>query len=102
MTGVPLDHAMILCGILFSLGLLGLLLRRTLIFMLMSLEIMLNSTAVAFVAAGARWLQPDGQIMFVLILTLAAAEVAVGLALVLQIHQRFKTLDVEALAALKG
>ncbi|MEK6806009.1 MAG: NADH-quinone oxidoreductase subunit NuoK [Pseudomonadota bacterium] len=102
MIGVPLDHAMILCGILFSLGLLGLMLRRTLIFMLMSLEIMLNSTAVAFVAAGSRWLQPDGQIMFVLILTLAAAEVTVGLALVLQIHQRFKTLDVEVLSQMKG
>ena len=102
MSGVPLDHAMILCGILFSLGLLGLLLRRTLIFILMNLEIMLNSTALAFVAAGSRWLQPDGQIMFVLILTLAAAEVAVGLALVLRIHQRFKTLDIEVLSVMKG
>lgn len=102
MAEIPLNHALILCGTLFSLGLLGLLLRRTLIFMLMSLEIMLNSTAVAFVAVGSRWQQPDGQIMFVLILTLAAAEVAVALGLVMQIHQRFKTLNVEALSTMKG
>ena len=48
-----------------------------------------------------RWAQPDGQIMFILVLTLAAAEVAVGLALVLAIHQRFKTLDVTALSELR-
>ncbi|MBI2384304.1 MAG: NADH-quinone oxidoreductase subunit NuoK [Gammaproteobacteria bacterium] len=100
--GVPLHHALILCGILFSLGLLGLLLRRNLLFILMSLEIMLNAAGLAFIAAGARWLQPDGQIMFVLILTLAAAEVAVGLALLLQIHHRFRSLDVEALNEMRG
>lgn len=101
MSGVPLAHALALCATLFGLGLLGVLLRRNLIFVLMSLEVMLNSAGLAFVVAGSRWAQPDGQILFVLVLTLAAAEVAVGLALVLAIHRRFKTLDVNALAEMK-
>ncbi len=101
MTGIAFAHALVLCAALFSLGLLGLLLRRNLIFVLMSLEVMLNSAGLAFVVAGSRWLQPDGQVLFVLVLTLAAAEVAVGLALALAIHRRFKTLDVNALAEMR-
>ncbi len=63
---------------------------------------MLNATGLAFIVAGSRWGQPDGQIMFLIVLTLAAAEVAVGLALLLQIHLRFKTLDPDALVRMKG
>lgn len=70
--------------------------------MLMSIEIMLNATGLAFITAGARWMQPEGQVMFVFILTMAAAEVSVGLALILRIHRRFKTLDTDALNNLKG
>ena len=78
MTGIPMGHALILAGILFALGLAGLLMRRNLIFILMSIEIMLNGTGVAFVAAGSRWGQSDGQIMFLFILAMAAAEVSVA------------------------
>jgi NADH-quinone oxidoreductase subunit K len=92
---VPLDHVLLLAGILFSCGMMGLMLRRNIIFMLMSLEVMLNAAALAFVAAGARWSQPDGQVIFLLILSVAAAEVAVGLGLVLQIQRRFRTLDMD-------
>ena len=92
---VPMHHVLLLAGILFSCGLLGLMLRRNIIFMLMSLEVMLNAAALAFVAAGARWGQADGQVVFLLILSIAAAEVAVGLGLVLQIQRRFKTLDMD-------
>jgi NADH-quinone oxidoreductase subunit K len=92
---VPMHHVLLLAGILFSCGLLGLMLRRNIIFMLMSLEVMLNAAALAFVAAGARWGQADGQVVFLLILSVAAAEVAVGLGLVLQIQRRFKTLDMD-------
>ena len=74
---------------------LYLMLRRNIIFMLMSLEVMLNAAALAFVAAGAHWGEADGQVIFMLILTVAAAEVAVGLGLVLQIQRRFKTLDMD-------
>ena len=76
---IPMHHVLLLAGVLFSCGLLGLMLRRNIIFMLMSLEIMLNAAALAFVAAGARWGQADGQVVFLLILSVAAAEVAVGL-----------------------
>jgi NADH-quinone oxidoreductase subunit K len=99
---IPLEHVLLLAGTLFSCGLLGLMLRRNIIFMLMSLEVMLNSAALAFVAAGARWGQADGQIIFLLILSVAAAEVAVGLGLVLQIQRRFKTLDMDQANRLRG
>ena len=68
----------------------------------MSLEIMLNAAGLAFIAAGARWAQADGQVMFILVLTLAAAEVSVGLALVLQLYQKLTVLDADAARRLKG
>ena len=102
MTQIPMRDGLILAGILFSLGLTGLLVRRNLIFVLMSLEVMLNAAGLAFVAAGARWHQADGQVIFLFILTMAAAEVAVGLALVLRIYHRFKSLDVDALRGMRG
>jgi len=87
---------------LFALGLTGLLVRRNLIFILMSLEIMLNAAGLAFVVAGSRWGQADGQIVFIFILSMAAAEVSVGLALVLQFYRRFKTLDADAASEMRG
>lgn len=102
MTGIPLEHVLILAAILFALGFCGLLLRRNILFILMSLEIMLNAAALAFVAAGSAWQQPDGQVMFILILALAAAEAAIGLALVFQLYHRFHTLDVDAVSELRG
>ena len=100
--GIPLDHVLLLSALLFICGLLGLMMRRNIIFILISLEVMLNSSAVAFVAAGARWGQPDGQIVFMLILAVAAAEVAVGLGLVLQIQRRFKSLDMDDANRMRG
>ena len=102
MTPVPLEHGLILASILFVLGLAGLLTRRNVVFALLSIEVMLNAAGLAFVAAGSRWGQTDGQVMFVLILTLAAAEVSVGLALVLCLYHRFKTLDVDAANVMQG
>jgi NADH-quinone oxidoreductase subunit K len=102
MAAVPLDHVLLLAAVLFALGLAGVLLRRNLVFILMSIEVMLNAAGLAFIAAGARWGQADGQIMFMLVLALAAAEVSVGLALVLQIHRRLPTLDADAADALEG
>jgi NADH-quinone oxidoreductase subunit K len=84
------------------LGTVGLLVRRNVLFVLMSVEIMLNAAGLAFVAAGARWGQAEGQIMFMMILTMAAAEVAVGLALVLQLYHRFELLDTNRASAMKG
>ena len=102
MTTVPLEHSLILAAVLFALGLVGVLVRRNIVFMLMSIEIMLNAAGLAFVAAGSRWGQADGQIMFIFILTMAAAEVSVGLALVLQLYNNFKTLDADAASSMKG
>jgi len=99
---IPVQHGLILASALFALGLVGLLVRRNIIFMLLSIEIMLNAAGLAFVVAAARWDQPDGQVMFLLILTMAAAEVSVGLALVLQLNHRFKTLDSDAASTMKG
>ena len=102
MAAVPVEHGLILAGILFSLGLVGVLVRRNVIFLLMSVEIMLNAAALAFVVAGTARAQADGQVMFVFILTMAAAEVAVGLALVLQLYHSFGTLDVDAADKMRG
>lgn len=99
---IPMEHGLILAAVLFVLGLVGVLARRNIVFMLMSVEIMLNAVGLAFVVAGARWGQVDGQVMFIFILTMAAAEVAVGLALVLQLYHSFKTLDTDVISKMKG
>lgn len=70
--------------------------------MLMSIEIMLNAAGLAFVVAGAHWGKADGQVMFLFILALAAAEVAVGLALMVQWFQRHTTLDIETASTMRG
>ncbi|MEO8601974.1 MAG: NADH-quinone oxidoreductase subunit NuoK [bacterium] len=102
MTSIPLNDGLLLAAILFALGLVGLLVRRNLIFMLMSIEVMLNAAGLAFVIAGARWSQADGQVMFLFILAMAAAEVSVGLALVLQLYHQYGSLDVDAVSAMRG
>ncbi len=102
MAPIPMQHVLALAAILFALGTIGVLARRNLIFLLMSLEIMLNAAGLAFIAAGARWAQADGQIMFIFILTLAAVEVAVGLALLLRLFRIFKTVDADAPASMRG
>ena len=102
MAAVPMTHGLIVASVLFSLGLLGVLVRRNIIFILMSIEVMLNAAGLAFVVAGARWAEVDGQIMFLFILTMAAAEVAVGLTLVIQLYHRLGTLDADAASMLRG
>jgi len=102
MASIPMQHGLLLAGILLALGLAGLLVRRNLIFTLMSIEVMLNAAGLAFVVAGARWAQPDGQVMFIFILATAAAEVSVGLALLLQLYHRDKSLDADAASRMRG
>lgn len=98
----PLHFGLGLAALLFLIGFAGLLARRNLIFMLMSLEIMFNAAGLAFVVGGQRWQQPDGQIMFLFILAVTAAELAVALALVLAVQRHFRTLDAEALNRMRG
>ena len=102
MSSIPMEHGLLLAAILFALGLIGLLVRRNLIFILMSIEVMLNAAGLAFVVAGSRWAQPDGQVMFIFILATAAAEVSVGLALLLQLYYQYKTLDADAASLMRG
>jgi NADH-quinone oxidoreductase subunit K len=102
MKAIPVEAGLILAGVLFMLGLISVLIRRNIIFMLISVEIMLNSAGLAFIVAGARWGQPDGQVMFIFILTMAAAEVSVGLALILQLYHQLQTLDGDAANQMKG
>jgi NADH-quinone oxidoreductase subunit K len=99
---IPMGHVLALASLLFIAGLAGLMVRRNIIFVLMSLEVMLNAAALVFVAAGAYWGQPDGQVIFLLILTVAAAEVSVALGLVLQVQRRFHSLDIDDATRLRG
>lgn len=99
---VPMEHGLLLAAVLFCIGLISIMVRRNIIFILMSLEIMLNACGLAFIVAGAKWGMPDGQIMFMLILTIAAAEVSVGLGLLLQAHNRFRNLDIDSASRMKG
>ncbi len=93
---------MTLAGILFTLGLVSMLIRRNMIFMLLSVEVMLNAAGLAFIVASSHWGQPDGQVMFMFILAMAAAEVSVGLALILQLYHQLKTLDSDAASRMTG
>ncbi|GAJ28476.1 NADH-quinone oxidoreductase subunit NuoK [Acidomonas methanolica] len=95
--------ALAIAVVLFVLGLLGVMVRRNLLFMLISVEIMLNAAGLAFIAAGTRYHMADGQVMFLMILAYAAAEAAVGLAIVLRMHAAGRaTLDADTGNRLKG
>ena len=99
---IEITWILVLSGVLFAIGQFGLLSRRNLLFMLISLEIMLNGVALIFVAASSLHGNVDGQLMYLFILTLAACEVAVGLALVIHIYRQQQDLDVDKLTKLKG
>lgn len=101
-TPIAIEIVMLLAGLLFVLGIVGVIIRKNIIFMLLSVEIMLNAAGLAFIAAGSRWAQPDGQVMFIFILAMAAAEVSVGLALILRIYHQHKSLDIDKLKEMKG
>lgn len=101
MIQLPMNMGLLLAAILFLLGLIGVLTRRNILFILMSLEIMINAAGLAFVVAGAHWRQADGQVMFIFILAMAAAEVSVGLALILQMHRQHRTVDTDVLNMLR-
>jgi NADH-quinone oxidoreductase subunit K len=97
-----MTHGLLIASVLFSLGLLGVLVRRNIVFILVSIEVMLNAAGLAFVVAGARWGEVDGQVMFLFILAMAAAEVAIGLTLVIQLYRSLGTVDADAASMLRG
>ncbi|MGL4753617.1 MAG: NADH-quinone oxidoreductase subunit NuoK [Aeromonadaceae bacterium] len=102
MNGLSMEHGLVVAGVLFCLGLTGLMVRRNLLFMLMSIEIMMNAAALAFVVAGSRWAQADGQVMYILVISLAAAEASIGLALLMMLYRRHHTLDVDTVSEMRG
>jgi NADH-quinone oxidoreductase subunit K len=102
MTTLPIQYGLLLAAALFMVGLGGLLFRRNLVFTLLSLEVMLNASGLALVVASSRWQQADGQVLFLFILAVSAAEAAVGLALILGIHRVCGTLDPDELRGLRG
>ena len=98
---VPLNYYLILSGLLFAIGTAGVFLRRNLITILLSIEIMLNAVNLTFVAAGRYLGTVDGQIITFFVMTVAAAEAAVGLALVIALFRHRETLNPDAFTSLK-
>ena len=99
---VPINHFVVLASILFSIGILGVLTRRNAIIIFMSIELMLNSVNLLFVAFSSYKSDPAGQVFVFFIMAIAAAEVAVGLAIIVMIYRRIRTTDVSILNNLKG
>jgi NADH-quinone oxidoreductase subunit K len=101
MIPVGLEHYLAVSGLLFCIGLFGVIVRRNVLVIYMSLELMLNAANLAFVALSRFTNNLDGQIMVFFIITVAAAEVAVGLALIVALYRRRQTAHVEDLTSLK-
>ena len=90
---VPYSHVLMLAGILFLMGIFCAVARRNLIMILLGLEIMLNASAIAFIGAALQWQHLEGQAVAIFILAIAAAEVSVGLALIVCAYKRKGTVD---------
>ena len=98
---VRLEHYLVVSALLFSLGLLGVIARRNLLVIYMSLELMLNAANLALVAFSRFTNNPNGQVMVFFIITVAAAEVAVGLALIVALYRKRQSAHVEDLTTMK-
>ncbi len=99
---VSMDHYLVLATVMFLCGVLGLLTRRNLILVLMSIELMLNAVNLVFVAASRSLGDLDGQVMVFFVITVAACEAAVGLAMVIALYRRYATVDTNFLRMLRG
>lgn len=95
-------HYIALSAILFTIGVLGVLIRRNAILIFMSVELMLNAANLAFVTFSRRFDQLDGQVISFFVMAVAAAEVAVGLALIVTIFKTKRSIDVDEISAMKG
>jgi NADH-quinone oxidoreductase subunit K len=99
---VPTSYYILLSAALFTIGVLGVLIRRNAIVVFMSVELMLNAANLALVAFARERLSVDGQVLVFFVITVAAAEVAVGLALLVSIFKTKRTADVDEVSTLKG
>ena len=98
---IPLSHYLIVSALLFAIGSAGVFLRRNLITILLSIEIMLNAVNLTFVAFGRHWGDVDGQIIVAFVMTVAAAEAAVGLAIIVALFRHRESLNPDAFTSLK-
>ena len=101
MTTIPLQHALLLSLLLFAIGALGVFLRRNVITVFMCIELMLNAVNLAFVTFSRALGAFDGQVLVFFVMTVAAAEAAVGLAIVIALQRHKDSLDVDAFSILK-
>jgi NADH-quinone oxidoreductase subunit K len=99
---VPFGHVFILAGLIFAMGLICLVAHRNLIMTLIGVEVMMNAAAIAFIASSLRWKLMEGQVFVLFILAVAAAEVSVGLALVVSMYRRTGSIDPDHYDILKG
>lgn len=99
---ISLNHYLVLSSVLFVIGVAGVLLRRNVIVILMSIELMLNAVNISFIAFSKYTQNVDGQIMVFFVMTIAAAEAAVGLALAVTIFKRFKEVNIKFFEHLRG
>jgi NADH-quinone oxidoreductase subunit K len=99
---IPTDYYLILSAILFTIGALGVLIRRNPIVIFMSVELMLNSANLVFVTFARAFIELNGQLFVFFVMTVAAAEVAVGLALIVAIFRTKKSIDIDQINQLKG
>ena len=98
---ITLTHYLILSALLFTIGLVGIMTRRNVLMILLCIELMFNAANLAFVAFGRAWQDPSGQLAVLFIITVAAAEVTVGLAIAILMARRLKTLNADEASALK-
>jgi NADH-quinone oxidoreductase subunit K len=99
---VPVSYYIILSAILFTIGAVGVLIRRNSLIIFMSIELMLNAANLAFVAFSSVIRSFSGQIFVFFVIAVAAAEVAVGLALIVEIFKSKRSIDVDQMSSLKG
>jgi NADH-quinone oxidoreductase subunit K len=99
---VPVDYYIILSAILFTIGVTGVLIRRNALIIFMSIELMLNSANLAIVAFSSVIKSFSGQIFVFFVIAVAAAEVAVGLALIVEIFKSRRSIDVDQMSSMKG
>jgi len=98
----PVSHYLVLSGVIFTIGVLGVLVRKNPLIMFMSIELMLNSANLAFVALSYNFKNVDGQVIAFFVMTIAAAEVVVGLAIISSIFRIRVNIDVDEVSSLKG
>jgi NADH-quinone oxidoreductase subunit K len=99
---VPASYYLILSAILFAIGAVGVLVRRNALVVFMSIEMMLNAVNLTLVTYARAWANVEGQVFVLLVMAVAAAEVAVGLAIVVSLFRHRDTADVDELDILKG